>query len=68
MNSNTKNSSLFSRTTSFSLMMLGWVCSFLSELTSARLTHSSQEKNFFFIFFTATVSPVLWLRALKTVP
>lgn len=41
MNSNTKNSSSFSRMTSFSLTMLGWL-SFFKDFTSRSCIHSSQ--------------------------
>lgn len=48
-----KNSSLFSRITSLSLTMQGWL-SFLRLLTSRRDMHSSQEANFRFMRFMAT--------------
>ena len=66
-NSNTKYSSSFSRMTSFSLTMLGWL-SLRSERTSRSAMHSSHVKNFFFMCLMATTSPVCLCTALCTLP
>ena len=62
-----KNSSVFSRTTSFSLIRLG-CCTLRSDWTSRSCRHSSQLWKRCFIFFTATISPVTVFCALLTVP
>lgn len=67
MNSKTKKSSSCSRITSLSFTMVGWL-SLRRLLTSRSCMHSSHEKNFFFIFFTATTSPVCLFTALSTLP
>lgn len=51
--SKTKKSSSFSRMTSFSFTTLGWF-SLRRDFTSLRDMHSSQLKNFLFIFLIAT--------------
>ena len=52
---------------SLSLTMFG--CDILrSDCTSRSCMHSSQLKNFFFIRLIATISPVVLLTALCTLP